>query len=105
MTRGSFVPISLVVAALATPLTGWSQKFQEPTRDELQMTSDPKAPGASAVYLDREYSVDNESFVTTEHARIKILTEAGKKSATVDFPYDPRYHGEPLIEGRVTIEL
>jgi hypothetical protein len=28
-----------------------AQKFQAPTREELQMTSDPRVPGAPAVFL------------------------------------------------------
>lgn len=93
--------VALTVASLYLPLVAQAQKFQEPTREELQMTSDPKAPGAPAVFLDLENTVDNESLVTSEHARIKILTDAGKQWATVEFPYDPRFHGEPAIEGRV----
>ena len=34
----------VAAAALALPLSGVAQKFQNPTKEELQMTSDPKAP-------------------------------------------------------------
>jgi Domain of Unknown Function with PDB structure (DUF3857)/Transglutaminase-like superfamily len=90
----------VTLAALALAFTASAQKFQEPTKEELQMTSDPKAPGAPAVYLDREFNVDNGNFVTTEHARIKILTEEGKQWSTIEFPYDPRFHDVPEIEAR-----
>ena len=35
-------------------------QFQEPTKEELQMTADPKAPGAAAVYLYREETTDDQ---------------------------------------------
>lgn len=64
-----------------------AQKFKEPTREELQMASEPKAPGAAAVYLDREIRNDNQSHYISEYARIKVLTELGKEWATVEVPY------------------
>jgi hypothetical protein len=72
-----------------TVLTADAQKFQEPTREELQMTSDPKAPGAAAVYLDREIRNDNQGHFISEYARIKVLSEQGKEWATVEVPYRP----------------
>ncbi len=62
-------------------------QFQPPNPDELKMTSDPKAPGAAAVYLDYE-EIDNDSqHSQTYYARIKVLTEKGKEAATVQIPY------------------
>ncbi len=90
----------LALAAVVLPLTGVAQKFQEPTKEELQMTSDPKAPGAPAVYLYREESTDNRNHYVTSYARIKVLTELGKEWATVEVPYVPGYSATPLIEGR-----
>ena len=51
--------ILLVVAVVSLSLAAKAQKFQEPTKAELQMTSDPKAPGAPAVFLYREERTDN----------------------------------------------
>ena len=50
------------------------------------MTSDPKAPGAAAVYFDRDETTDNEHGVRTSYARIKVLAERGKELATVKIP-------------------
>ena len=47
------------------------------------MTSDPKAPGAAAVYLYREETEDDPHAFRTVYARIKVLTEAGKSAAVV----------------------
>ena len=85
---------------LALPWAGHAQKFQEPTQDELRMTDDPKAPGAPAVFLYREEVTDNYSHYVSCHARIKVLTEAGKEWATVEVPYFPGYQGKPIIDGR-----
>jgi hypothetical protein len=82
----------------ASPLALRAQ-FQDPTPDELKMTSDPKAPGAAAVYLYREATTDNDRFQSTYYARIKVLTEKGKELATVRIPYEPGYL-KVKIDGR-----
>lgn len=79
---------SLVVCA--GPTIGRAQ-FQEPTKEELQMTADPLAPGAAAVYLYREETTDDNLHFHSYYVRIKILTEKGKELATVKTPYE---HGE-----------
>ena len=91
---------ALMLAALAQPVTGVAQRFQEPTKEELQMTSDPKAPGAPAVFLYREESTDNRNHYVSSYARIKVLTELGKEWATVEVPYIPGFSATPIIEGR-----
>ena len=62
-------------------------QFQSPNPDELKMTSDPKAPGAAAVYLDIE-EIDKTNEESREYyARVKVLTEKGKEAATVEIVY------------------
>jgi len=92
--------VAFTLAVLSLPLTGAAQKFQEPTKEELQMTSDPKAPGAPAVFLYRESETDNRYHYVSSYARIKVLTEKGKEWATVEIPYIPGYSATPIIEGR-----
>ncbi len=94
------VGAALAVAALSLPLTSAAQKFQQPTKEELQMTSDPKAPGAPAVFLYRQVEADNRNHDRSEYARIKVLTEKGKEWATVEVPYIPGYSEPPYIEAR-----
>lgn len=91
--------IYLCFALLPLSLTASAQKFQEPTKEELQMTSDPKWPGAPAVFLYREESTDDFNHITREYARIKVLTELGKEWATVEVPYSGSGI-PPRIEGR-----
>ncbi|HEY2860498.1 MAG TPA: DUF3857 domain-containing protein [Terracidiphilus sp.] len=76
----------LLLAGTTLPLIAHSQ-FQPPSQDELSMTTDPKAPGAGAVYLDREETTDDPHHFATVYARIKVLTEKGKDAATVHVPY------------------
>ena len=62
-------------------------QFQPPTDEELKMTSEPKAPGAAAIYLYREEKVDDTLHYHSLFVRIKVLTEKGKELATVSVPY------------------
>ncbi len=76
--------IVLLAAIFALDLRA---QFQPPNPDELKMTSDPKAPGAAAVYLDYE-EIDRDGIQSRNYyARIKVLTENGKGAATVEIPY------------------
>lgn len=62
-----------------------------PTPEELKMTADPAAPGAPAVYLLREQIADDTQSTRIFHARIKILTDAGRQQfADVVMPYADR---------------
>jgi hypothetical protein len=65
-------------------------QFQEPTKEELQMTADPKAPGAAAVYFNIEEITDDPLHYRSFYARIKVLQEKGKELATVELPYHGR---------------
>jgi len=78
--------VVLILGALALPILLRAQ-FQEPTPEELKMTSDPQAPGASAVYLYREEATDDVQHAITYYCRIKVLSDKGKELATVETPY------------------
>jgi len=74
-----------LLAALSPALI--RAQFQPLNPDELKMTSDPKAPGAAAVYLNIE-EIDNDPLhYQSIYQRIKVLTEKGKELATVELPY------------------
>ena len=75
-----------VLATLAVPGLLLAQ-FQEPTADELKMTASSKAPGASAIYLYREKTMDEQTHTLSLYCRIKVLSEKGKELATVQTPY------------------
>ena len=53
------------------------------------MKDNPKQPGADAMILYREVSVDETAATVSSYSRIKIFTSAGVKSqADVEIPYD-----------------
>ena len=54
---------------------------------ELKMTSEPLAPGAPAIYLYRQVDRDDANGHEYTYARIKILTEEGRKYADIELPY------------------
>jgi hypothetical protein len=87
-----FRPRVVVAVAFAMvvlfSVKGWGQ-FQEPTKEELQMTADSKAPDAQAVYLYFEDVQDDERSTRTYYERLKVLTEKGKGKATVRFTHTP----------------
>jgi hypothetical protein len=63
--------------------------FQPVSAEELKMTSEPLAPGASAIILYRQVDRDDSGFTAHEnnYVRIKILTEEGRKYADVEIPF------------------
>ena len=94
------IALAAVSAIAILALPGRAQKFQEPTQEELRMTSDPMAPGAPAVYLYLEEKTDNGAHYVSSYARIKVLSELGKEWATVEIPYVAVLNGTPIIEAR-----
>ncbi|HWA93595.1 MAG TPA: DUF3857 domain-containing protein [Terracidiphilus sp.] len=75
-------------------------QFKAPTKEELQMISEPKAPGASAIYLDYEQVGDEFDNTITLYQRIKVLREGGERHATVTLLYFPDLENQPKIEAR-----
>jgi hypothetical protein len=90
---------AILILASASPALLTAQ-FQAPTPEELTMTADPKAPGASAVYLYYEEIADALQLTSSRFERIKVLTEKGKELATVSFPYELGVDKVVSIEGR-----
>jgi len=66
------------------------------TAEELQMTSEPNAPKAAAVFLYRQVDRDDTTPQETVYARIKVLTEEGRKYGDVEIAYD---RGDEYIRG------
>jgi hypothetical protein len=84
--RSSLWLTVLLFFTLAFPALIRAQ-FQQPTDEELKMTSDSKAPGAAAVYLYIEETTNDPQHYFSYYARIKVLSEKGKELATVELPY------------------
>ncbi len=96
--------LSLLIAFFSLSLAAHAAtEWQAPTPEELHMAAEPKAPGAIAIYLDRERTDNNLNYQnsTVIHERIKILTEAGKdKYGSVTIFYDSDWQGVDNFEGR-----
>jgi hypothetical protein len=75
----------LLVTAFAP--AALAQKFIQPTQEELSTTSLPGYPGVAAVILNKEEIATDDKHSAQHYARIKILTEDGKKYANVELPY------------------
>ena len=99
MTKSIFLCGAAVFLAAVSPVLVCAQ-FQQPNPDELKMTSDPKAPGADAVYLDIEEIANDPMHYQSTYARIKVLTEKGKELATVELPYLKGTYQVADIKGR-----
>jgi hypothetical protein len=66
--------------------TSWPPISQE----ELSLKDSPANPGAPAIILYREVSTDDMKRTEAQFMRVKIFTEAGKKYADIELPYDER---------------
>ncbi len=99
MTIRPFLCVPLFLISMISPAFLHAQ-VQQPTKEELQMTSDPKAPGAAAVYLYREERTDDLLHYHSYYERIKVLSEKGKELATIRIPYDRGEFKVTDIEGR-----
>ncbi|MGA3129265.1 MAG: DUF3857 domain-containing protein [Terracidiphilus sp.] len=86
MRKSFFLHSTVLLLAAVSPAAACAQ-FQPPSDEELKMTSDPKAPGADAVYLDIEEIANDPMHFQSYYQRIKVLTEKGKEQATVSLPY------------------
>ncbi|HTW79236.1 MAG TPA: DUF3857 domain-containing protein [Terracidiphilus sp.] len=90
---------AVLFCALVSPVIIQAQ-FQQPSDEELKMTSDPKAPGAAAVYLNIEENDFDKEHSQNYYARIKVLTEKGKEAATVEIRYPAGAFSVGSISGR-----
>src|SRR5713226_4427776 len=90
--RRLFVLVLLLFVGAAVRRTqpvSAGDEWQPISQEELRMTSVPEAPGALAVYLYRQVDRDDSNRTPHEYsyARIKILTEEGRKYADVEIPF------------------
>src|SRR5580698_1765221 len=86
---GKCVVLGLVFLVLTTTWAKAGIGFQPVSQDELKITSEPRAPGASAIILYRQVDRDDNSRTSHEdnYYRIKILTEEGRKYADIEIPF------------------
>jgi hypothetical protein len=82
----------IVAAAVAIIPSARADDWLPISPEELKMTTDPKAPGAPAIYLYRQVDRFDQSRAGHEnnYIRIKILTEAGRDYANIEIPYQDK---------------
>jgi hypothetical protein len=78
---------TLIALCVFSPLAHAGEDWLPITPEELKTTTEPKAPGAPAIYLDRQVDRDDVEYRETIYARIKIFTDEGRKYANVDLPF------------------
>jgi len=87
--RLAFFLILIFATLLARPflpaISG--DEWQPVDPADLKMTSEPKAPGAPAIYLYRQVDRDDQGGRESQYYRIKIFTEEGRKQADVEIPF------------------
>lgn len=88
----------ILLVAVLCPLRAYALGFQPVSPDELKLTSEPKAPGASAVILYRQVDRDDNGKTSHEdnYFRIKILQEAGRSHADIEIPFS-KEGGENIV--------
>jgi len=82
------------------PMLVNADEWQPISPEELKMTSVSEAPGAPAVYLYRQVDRDDVDNHQYNYFRIKILTEEGRKYATVEIPFINRNEDVHSIKAR-----
>src|SRR5262252_3073720 len=75
----SWCALGLLILSVSAYAADWLPVSPE----ELQMTSEPKAPKAAAIFLYRQVDRDDTAPFETIYARIKVLTEDGRKYGDV----------------------
>ena len=81
--QGLIAVLVLCAGAPSVQAEGWLPISPE----ELTMTGEPHAPGAPAILLYRQVDRDDNGPTEAIYARIKILTEEGRKFADVEIPF------------------
>jgi Domain of Unknown Function with PDB structure (DUF3857) len=76
---------TMVVTAALVPRTD-ADDWLPISPEELKMTAEPKAPGASAINMYRQVDRDDQSGKEINYVRIKVLTEEGRKYGDVSIP-------------------
>jgi hypothetical protein len=88
---------SLMVLSTASAL---ADSWIKPTPEELQMTAEPAAPGAAAIYLLRDERADDKLHVHITYVRLKVLTDKGKDYADQEISYEGAQFKVFGVEGR-----
>jgi hypothetical protein len=90
-----------MLAAVVFALPAFSSDWEPIVPEELKMTSEPLAPGASAIFLYRQVDRDDRAFHEYDYSRIKILTEEGRKYGNIEISFVKGYGNIRNIRARI----
>ena len=92
--------LSLLIVIVSFNAPAWADSWVKPTQEELQMTAEPEAPGAAAIFLLRDERADDKIHIHTTYVRLKILSEKGKQYADQEINYEGGQFRIAEVEGR-----
>ncbi len=78
-----------------------AEDWQPVSPEDLRMKAEPKAPTAAAIYLYRQVDRDDQLSSESVYARVKVLTDEGRKFANVEIPYIQDSEGIHALQARV----
>src|SRR5882672_2463079 len=100
LSRTSIQGLVAVFALCSGTLAARADDWLPISPDELKMSSEPRAPGAPAILLYRQVDRDDNGPMEANYARIKILTEEGRKFADIEIPFDKETESIHGIQAR-----
>ena len=92
------LPFLLVMAGAMSPAL--ADDWQPIAPEDLKMTSEPRAPGAAAIYLYRQVDRDDTAPMEIVYERIKILSEEGRKYANLEIPFEKSREAVNNVQAR-----
>lgn len=90
----------LLIAATGASPPARAEAWLPISADELQMTSEPKAPLAPAICLYRQVDRNDDQYREHVYLRFKILADAGRAVASAAIPYDDNVESIRDIQAR-----
>ncbi len=101
----------VAILALFIPSALFAQ-FLSPTNEELRMISDPKFPGADAIFLNVDEVTNDPQHFSTFYVRIKVITAKATALRRVEIPLQlgdfgassrkPQMVGQNWVEGQTS---
>ena len=95
-----FLSALVVSTVVFSGANAFADTWTKPTPEELQMTAEPEAPSAAAIYLLRDERADDKLHVHITYVRLKVLTEKGKEYADQEISYEGAEFKIFGVEGR-----
>lgn len=77
-----------------------SDDWQPISPEDLALKDNPRSPGADAMILYRESSIDEDKSSIFEYARIKIFTKEGAKYGDIEIPYTKDFNNIGKLRAR-----